>query len=61
LESVRTALGETKANLDHAEREVRRISRLMTEQAASQVELDRVETEAKSLKARLERQTAEIG
>ena len=54
LESARKALGETKANLDHAEREVRRISRLAVGQSASPVELDRAETEAKSLKARLE-------
>jgi len=60
LESARKALGETKANLDHAEREVRRISRLAVGQSASPVELDRAETEAKSLKARLDRQMADV-
>ncbi|GMU24275.1 MAG: hypothetical protein AMXMBFR13_43500 [Phycisphaerae bacterium] len=60
LESARKALGETKANLTQAEREVRRIERLLRERAAGQVELDRTETEAKSLAARLERQLAEI-
>jgi HlyD family secretion protein len=60
LESARQALGETKANLEHAEREVKRLSKLISEQAASQVELDRAETEAKSLKARLDRQAADI-
>lgn len=60
LESARKALGETRANLEHAEREVRRLSRLLSEQAASQVETDRAETEAKSLRARLERQLADV-
>ncbi|HOB73428.1 MAG TPA: efflux RND transporter periplasmic adaptor subunit [Phycisphaerae bacterium] len=60
LESSRKALGETRANLEHAEREVRRLSRLLSEQAASQVETDRAETEARALRARLERQLAEI-
>lgn len=60
LESSRQALGETKANLEQAEREVRRLTELRAEQAASQVELDRAETDAKSLQARLARQVAEI-
>lgn len=60
LESVRQALGETRANLEHAEREVKRLTRLMGEQSASQVELDKAETEAKALKARLNRQMAEV-
>ena len=60
LESTRAALGETKANLEQAEREVRRISGLVAEHAASRVELDRAETEVKALKARLDRQTADI-
>jgi len=61
LESARSALGETQANLDQAERELRRISGLAAEKVASQVELDRAETETRSLKARLARQTADIG
>ncbi len=61
LESARKALGETRASLEHAEREVRRISRLVAEKAANQVELDRAETETKTLAARLDRQTADIG
>jgi HlyD family secretion protein len=60
LESARQALGETKANLEYAEHEVKRLSRLMTEQSASQVEVDKAATEAKALRARLDRQMAEI-
>ena len=60
LESARKAIGETRANLIQAERELRRISNLAAQKAASQVELDRAETDVNSLKARLERQTAEI-
>jgi HlyD family secretion protein len=61
LESARKALGETQANLEQAEREYRRISGLAAQHSASQVELDRAETDAKSLRARLARQTADIG
>jgi HlyD family secretion protein len=60
LESARKALGETKANLVQAERELQRLSRLAAGEAASPVELERAETEEKSLKARLERQTADV-
>ncbi len=60
LESVRKALGETRAQLDHAQREVRRLSRLAAGQSASTVELDQAETQAKALQARLEKQTADI-
>lgn len=60
LVSARKALGETQANLDHADREVKRISGLVAEFAASRVELDRAVTEANSLRARYERQTADI-
>ncbi len=60
LGAARTALGETQANLDLADREVKRYARLATQQAASPVELDRAETTARSLRARLERQAADI-
>jgi len=60
LDSARKALGETQANLEHWEREVRRISGLVQTHSASPVELDRTETEAKALKARLERQAADV-
>ena len=60
LESARKSLGETQAHLEHWEREVRRISGLVQTRSASPVELDRAETEAKALKARLARQTADV-
>ncbi len=60
LESSRKALGETQAQLDHAIREVKRLSGLAAGLAASPVELDRAETEAKSLEARLTKQAADI-
>lgn len=60
LESVRKALGETQAQLDHAQREVKRLSRLAAGQSASRVELDQAETQAKALQARLEKQAADI-
>jgi RND family efflux transporter MFP subunit len=60
LESARKGLDETKANLNQAEREWRRISQLAADKVASQSELDRAEAEAKSLKARLDRQIADV-
>ncbi len=60
LESTRSALGETKANLEFAESELRRISKLAVENAANPVELDRARTDVKALQAKLDRQTAEI-
>lgn len=60
LDSARKALIETQVNLVQAERELRRLSRLANRDAASQVELDRAETEVNALKARLDRQTADV-
>ena len=60
LESARKALDETKANLDRAESEVRRASQLAAEKLVTASELERVEAEAKSFKARLAKQTADI-
>ena len=59
-ESARKALDETKANLDKAERELIRTSQLAANKVASQSDLDRAEADAKSLKARLERQMADV-
>ena len=59
LEVARKALDETKANLDQAERELGRISQLAASNVASQSDLDRAEADAKSLRARLERQKAD--
>ncbi|PYK99465.1 MAG: efflux RND transporter periplasmic adaptor subunit [Verrucomicrobia bacterium] len=60
LESARKGLDETKANLDQAERELRRAAELAANKVASQSDLDRAEAEAKSLSARLERQRADV-
>jgi HlyD family secretion protein len=59
-EAARKALNETKANLEQAEREHKRISQLAAEKISSPSELDRAEAEAKSLRARLERQHADV-
>ena len=59
-ESARKALNETRANLEQADREFGRVSQLAAGKVASQSELDRAETEVKSLKARLERQQADV-
>jgi HlyD family secretion protein len=60
LESSRRALDETRANLKQAEREWNRVSQLFANRAASQSDLDRAETEAASVQARLARQTADV-
>jgi RND family efflux transporter MFP subunit len=59
-ESARKALEETRANLEQAEREFRRVTQLAASKVASASELDRADAEAKSLKARLERQQADV-
>lgn len=59
-ESARKTLDETRANLEQAEREWRRAAELAASKVASQSELDRAEADAKSLRARLERQQADV-
>ncbi len=60
IEAARKAMGETQAALEQAQRDVDRLTRLVRDQTASQLELDRAETELKTLTARRERQTAEV-
>jgi HlyD family secretion protein len=60
LDAAQKGLAETQVNLELAERELRRAAELATSQIASQSELDRADAEAKSLKARLERQRADV-
>ncbi|MBM4002185.1 MAG: efflux RND transporter periplasmic adaptor subunit [Planctomycetes bacterium] len=60
LQATRKMLDETKATMLHAERELRRVSQLAASRVASQAELDKSETEVISLRARLERQIADI-
>ena len=59
-EVARKGLEETKANLEQAERELARVTRLAETKIATQSELDRAETEAKSLRARLARQVSDV-
>lgn len=59
-ESARKALEETRANLEQAERELERFTKLVASEVASRSELDRADAEAKSLKARLSRQQADV-
>jgi RND family efflux transporter MFP subunit len=59
-ESARKAMDETKANLEQAEREYRRLTQLAENKIATQAELDVGESAVKSLKARLGRQQADV-
>ena len=59
-ESALKALEETRANLEQAERDFRRVTRLVADKVASASDLDRAEALAKSLRARLERQQADV-
>jgi HlyD family secretion protein len=60
LESARRAIDETQANLEQAERELRRSTQLAANQVTSQSVLDQAEAEAKSLRARLDKQKADV-
>ena len=60
LAAARAASAETRARLEQAEREFRRVTTLMAQKVASASDLDRAEAEAKSLKARLEYQEVQI-
>src|SRR5687767_10980867 len=60
VESSRRGLEETRANLEQAERELKRFAQLAASEVASRSELDRADAEAKSLKARLARQEADV-
>src|SRR2546427_10041836 len=59
-ESARKALDETKANLEQAERELARFTQLAANNVASQSDLDRADSDAKALRARLEKQRADV-
>lgn len=59
-ESARKALDETRATLARAERDLRRTSALAAANVQTESELDRAQTEAKMLYARLERQQADV-
>ena len=59
-ESARHALKETRANLDQAQRELKRFTQLAENSIASGSDLDRAEAGAKALEARLEYQQAQV-
>jgi HlyD family secretion protein len=61
LESSRSALSETRSNLELAEKELKRHTALAGSQAGSQSDLDRADAQLKAFNARLVKQTAEIG
>ncbi|MBN2506259.1 MAG: efflux RND transporter periplasmic adaptor subunit [Verrucomicrobia bacterium] len=60
LRSAQVALAETRVRLDEAEKELARISNLVSNRVASASDLDRAEAEVKSRQAQLEKQTADI-
>jgi RND family efflux transporter MFP subunit len=60
LESSRQALGETQANLDQAERMLRRTGQLASDGVVSESDLDEASSAVAALGARLVRQKADI-
>ena len=60
LESAKTAVDETRAQLKQAEAEFQRTTNLVKQNIASQSDLDKAESDAKSLAARLARQERDI-
>lgn len=59
-ESARRAIEETRPTLLFAEQEVKRFTELAATKAASQSDLNKVQAEARSLKAKLARQEADL-
>ncbi len=59
-ESARKSLEETKANLELAERELKRTTELVNGNVASRSDLDRADAGVKALQARLDRQRADV-
>lgn len=60
LDSARKGLDETKASLDQAEKDLKRTSDLAASKIASESELEHADADAKALRARLERQKADV-
>lgn len=60
LESARSALGETAASLDLAEKTLRRSEELASKAVVSAADLDTASAEAAALQARLARQKADV-
>jgi len=60
LDSIRSALDETRVRLKEAELQLKRITDLAVNGIATRADLDHAEAEAQSLQARLERQKVDI-
>jgi RND family efflux transporter MFP subunit len=60
VEAARMTLDETQANLGQAEREMQRLTRMVADRAASELELERAQTTVEALRARLARQQADV-
>ncbi len=60
LQSTKASLTETQVRLEEAQKELRRISSLVTNDVVTQSDLDRAEAEVNSRKAQLEKQRADI-
>jgi HlyD family secretion protein len=60
LESAKLMLAETRASLVQAQREFERVTQLKKNGIASPSDFDKAESDARTLEARLERQTADI-
>ena len=60
LDAAKSLMEETKPNLDFAQREMKRFTELAKTKVVSDSDLRRAEMEARSLEARLTRQTSEI-
>lgn len=58
--AARATVGETQARLDEAEKQWRRTSELAKDAVVSSADIDRAEADAKSLRARLELQKAQM-
>jgi RND family efflux transporter MFP subunit len=58
--AARSGLAETQVRLEEAERERGRVVKLAGQGVSSESEVDRVESEVRSLLARLERQSSEV-
>ncbi len=61
LEAARSALGEVRASLEQAERDLVRTRQLAAEQVVSSAELEQAESAVEVLKARLERARSDVG
>lgn len=60
LQAARSSLNETRVRIEETERELGRVRQLAERKIASTADLDRADAEARSFRARLERQSADV-